>query len=120
MSDISFKLLGPEHMTQFRHLQNALFPVTDASKEWITWYFGLGQKFHGIATRIYGAFEGTDLVGCWCVEPKNFALAGGKQIKVTETASYEKLKAKALAEGVNSKAFKDFQRENVKRQGIKI
>lgn len=46
--------------------------------------------------------------------------SGGKSVKIGETASYEKLRERALKEGPNSLVFKQWQKENVKRQGIKL
>lgn len=51
---------------------------------------------------------------------KKSLAAGGKPIKISDATSYEKLREKALKEGPKSKVFKEWQKESLKKQGIKI
>lgn len=70
-------------MHEFKLLHNALFPNTDASLEWLLWYFSMGMKHQNEQTRAYVAIDDNDdLVGMWCVEPKTLVLTDGKFVPV--------------------------------------
>ena len=69
---ISFRLLTSEaDGVKFKNLHNILFKNTAANVAWFRWYF---DDIGGSYTRVYGAFDGANLVGCWCVEPKKLSL----------------------------------------------
>ena len=67
----------------FKDFHNLLFKNTDASEQWLQWYFRLIPGEHtGHWTRVYTLRDDADLVGSWCVEPKDFMLDDGTIIKV--------------------------------------
>lgn len=69
---IEFRQLTKEKEgQQFQLLHNFLFKNTAVSTEWLRWYFDkLGSLHDDRYSRVYGAFDGDKMVGCWCVEPK--------------------------------------------------
>ena len=63
----------------FLALHNTLFPNTDITREWIDWYMRPRRATVGSFdrdVRVYGAYDGTHLVGIWCVEQKALLRAG--------------------------------------------
>lgn len=73
MIDVRPIPLDDRGLGSIHRLHNVLFRGTDASLEWVRWYMRMGQATHpGLSTRAYGAFDGDDLIGMWCVEPRTF------------------------------------------------
>lgn len=73
---------------RFKELHNLLFPSTDMSIEWMNWYISAGSLFpmksskQSFSTRVHGLFDDDELVGVWCVEPKDLITSLGKHQKV--------------------------------------
>jgi GNAT superfamily N-acetyltransferase len=75
----TFRLINQVERSVFKQFHNTLFANTDASDEWFIWYFDkIGQG----TTRIHGAFDGDQLVGSWCVEPKQLLTDRGTFLNV--------------------------------------
>lgn len=76
---LTFRLLKPSERHSFKAFHNTLFPNTNASDEWFEWYF---DKIGAGATRVHAAFDGNEIVGSWCVEPKDLMTDHGSILKV--------------------------------------
>ncbi len=98
----SFRMLDLKRSTAYsnskdfdaaKQLHNKLFPNTDASSTWLSWYMNI-SLYSGtdITTRAYGAFHNDNLVGMWCVEPKKLRLSTNNIVIV----------GRAFATGVHS------------------
>ena len=81
MSDFSFRVLEKEDLGKFKDLHNTLFKNTAMTQSWWEWYKDIERFGQPFVTRVYGAFDGENLIGIWCVEPKDLT-AGGKNLRV--------------------------------------
>lgn len=74
-----YGLLTRVDRAELKAFHNLLFKNTDASLAWFAWYIDV---IGAMGTRVYSIRDDDQLVGTWCVEPKQFRDSTGRDIKV--------------------------------------
>lgn len=69
---IMFSRLEHFNDDKFKNFHNTLFAKTSASQEWFRWFFSLNRSDYDNLPRVYVAREDNQIIGVWCVEPKDF------------------------------------------------
>lgn len=103
------KLTTEVEGTKFRELHNVLFKNTNASLAWFRWYFDKIGRLGNSYSRVYGAFDGEKLVGCWCVEPKVLQLPLSEKMIANGVTTNQMHVGRCFAVGIHP----DYQRRGI-------